>query len=37
VRHHDDMHDAEDYACGEQGEFDGHIENIADSVFSELS
>jgi hypothetical protein len=24
VRHDDDVHDAEDYACGEQDEFDGH-------------
>jgi hypothetical protein len=24
VRHDDDVQDAEDYACGKQGEFDGH-------------
>src|SRR5215831_8916607 len=25
MRHDDDVHDAEDYACGEQGEFGGHL------------
>jgi hypothetical protein len=24
VRHDDHVHDAEDYTCGEQDEFDGH-------------
>src|SRR5215475_3719153 len=32
VRHDDDVQDAEDYACGEQGEFDGHIRDYTNSA-----
>src|SRR5262245_2956846 len=32
VRHDDDVQDAEDYACGEQGEFDGHIRRYINSA-----
>src|SRR5262245_66383529 len=32
VRHDDDVQDAEDYACGEQGEFDGHLRGYTNSV-----
>src|SRR5215475_1879710 len=32
MRHDDDVHDAEDYACDEQGEFGGHIREHTNSV-----
>jgi len=32
VRHDDDVHDAEDYACGEQGEFDSHMREYINSA-----
>src|SRR5262245_23046948 len=32
VRHDDDVHDAEYYACGEQGEFDSHIREYTTSA-----
>src|SRR5262249_60836759 len=32
VRHDDDVQDAEDYTCGEQAEFDGHLRGYTNSV-----
>src|SRR5215510_619676 len=32
VRYDDDVQDAEDYACGEQGEFDCHIRGYTNSA-----
>jgi hypothetical protein len=32
VRHDDDVHDTEDYACGKQVEFDGHIREHTNSA-----
>src|SRR5215510_6931519 len=32
MRHDDDVHDAEDYTCGEQGEFGGHIREHTNST-----